>query len=93
MQDRVAAEIAHAILTLGQGALCLQTDGVSTKKGDVTPFLISWIDPNTYTRKLVVAAVGYQPGKSAEDLADEFRTQFSKLGVLKLPILSCFWSH
>jgi hypothetical protein len=84
MQQQVAAELAHAILEQGQGALCLQTDGVTTARGEVTPFLISYIEPASFTRKLVVAAVGYQPGKSAKDLTAEFRTLFGELGVLKM---------
>ncbi len=83
----MAADIAKAILTLGQGCLFLQLDGVTTKVGECEPIIICWVDPGSFEQKMVVAGVGYESGKGAANSAANLRTQLRQLGLL--PTIAC----
>ncbi len=82
LRSVIAMEIAKVLLTVGQGAFFLQLDGVTTKRGDCEPVLMSWIDPLTCRRRTVVLGLGYDTGKGAAEAAICVRHRLEDLELL-----------
>ncbi len=82
----MANDLARAILNIGQGAVFLQLDGVKTRRGDVEPVLVTWIDGDTWCRQTAVLGVGYDTGKGAKNSARNVRqcvTDIKLLGAVQ----------
>ncbi len=81
---KMANTLAAAVLTLGQGAFCLQLDAVKTKKGSCEPVLLSWIDGTTMERQVTVIGIGYETGKAARHSAQNVRNIIKGIGLVKV---------
>ena len=81
MRKSVAADLASAVLDLGQGGFCVQVDGVTTKAGECEPVIVTFITA-TLERKSLVIGVGYQTGKGAQNGTANLWNQLKQLRVL-----------
>ena len=81
VQRDIVESMARAVLQHGEGALSLQLDGVATRRGELVPLLVSFVNPTTSppTRAIVVLDAVRTADKSARACADEFISTLKRL--------------